>query len=76
MLRFPFGHELRYVGIGALELFCLCLVEFALVLIFQFYGLQEELIIEVDDVALRTVVRLQWEGFNLSAVELLFDIVE
>ena len=33
-------------------------------------------IIEVDDVALRTVVRLQWEGFNLSAVELLLDIVE
>ena len=76
MLRLTFGHELRYVGIGALELLGFCLVEFALVLIFQFYGLQEELIVEVDDVALRTVVRLQRKGFNLSAVELLLDIVE
>ena len=72
----PLGHALCYVVIGAFQLFCLCLVEFALGLIFQFYGLQEELIVEVDDVALRTVVRLQRKGLYLSAVELLLDVVE
>ena len=51
-------------------------IEFLLSHILQRGCLTEEDVVELDDVALRTVVGIEGAGLYLLAVELLFDIVE
>ena len=72
----PLGNLLHHVGIGSLQLFRLFGIQFLLFLILQLRRMTEEVVVEGDDVSLRTVVLLQGDRLYLLLTELLFDVIQ
>ena len=72
----PFRNLLHHVGIGSLQLFRLFGIQFLLLLILYLCRMTEEVVVEGDDVPLRTVVLLQGDRLYLLLTELLFDVIQ